>query len=335
MPKFPWSNGGCEIMQHGRENGVGGVRRHPAVAAFGSQYVRTAEFRQAHFVIEAGASTHMPLLPSGARIWLSMDAILEPTTRFLPCKSDDFWFRDLDPTSGWLPGDSGRPPECLRTATVPTSRIEVASYVRVFIAGVDEEEARWRGDWLLSFDRPEELSIADWEASLEYFGSDWATEFLDRAIDRCREQSEANATLDLVGFEPTFDPHPQTATRLARAAGALQDLSCRRMASAVGHDEKMTNLIDSRFEAMSEFADRSLDQYGPHQALAHRLLAATATELGDVENAVHHVRAFSALLPQDRAFTIDLIARLRWARRHTAIRLGPRLRSSCDQTREC
>ena len=55
MPKVPWSNGGCEIVEHGRENGVGGVRRRPAAAAFGSQYVRTAEFRRAHFVNEAGA----------------------------------------------------------------------------------------------------------------------------------------------------------------------------------------------------------------------------------------------------------------------------------------
>jgi hypothetical protein len=66
--------------------------------------------------------------------------------------------------------------------------------------------------------------------------------------------------------------------------------------------------------------------------LAHRLLAATATELGDVDDAVHHIRACVALLPQDPVFTLDLLARLQRVRQDRAIRLGPRLRSSCEQT---
>ena len=279
----------------------------------------------------------MPLLPSGARIWLSMSSILDPTTRFLPCKSDRFWFRDLDPTSGWLPGDAGRPPECLRTASVPTNRIEAASHVRVLIAGAGEEEGRWRGDWLLTLDRPDDFTVADWEASLEFFGSNRAMEFIDRAIDRCRRQSDVNETLDLVGFEPTFEPNPQTATRLARAAGAIRELSSRRAESEVGHDEKMVRRIDERVEAMYEFADRMLDRYSPHRALAHRLLASTATELGDVDDAVHHLRACLALLPQDRKFAVDLLARLQRAQhaQHAGpIRLGPRLRSSREQTDE-
>lgn len=304
----------------------------PAAAEFGNRTDRTKKFRQAHFVIEAGASTHMPLLPSGARIWLSMTAILEPKMRFLPCKSGHFWFRDLDPASGWIPGDSGSPPQCLRTATVPTNRIEVASHVRVLVAAADETECPWRGDWLLTFDRPDDFSVADWEASLEFFGSDQTTEFLDRAIDRCRRQSDANETLDLLGYEPTFDPNPQTAGRLARAAGAMRKLSSRRAESEVGHDEKTAHLIEEQFEAMYQFADRTLDLYGPHQGLAHRLLAATATELGDVDDAAHHIRACAALLPQDPVFTLDLLARLQRVRRDLAIRLGPRLRSSCEQT---
>ncbi|MDG2020530.1 MAG: hypothetical protein P8J59_01120 [Phycisphaerales bacterium] len=276
----------------------------------------------------------MPILPSGARIWLSMAAILEPQTRFLPCRSGQFWYRDLDPATGWLPGDPGRPPKCLRTATVPTSRIEVASHVQVIIAAADEEESRWRGDWLLTFDRPDDFSVADWEASLEFFGSERTKEFLDHAIKRCKRQADANETLDLVGFEPTFDPHPQTASRLARASGAMSELSRRRAESEVGHDEKDVHLVEERFEAMYEFADRTLDLYGPHRALAHHLLAATATELGDVDDAIHHVRACSTLLPQDQAFTADLIARLQRTKRDGAIRLGPRLRSSCERAGE-
>ena len=133
----------------------------------------------------------MPLLPSGARIWLSMAAILEPQTKFLPCRSGQFWYRDLDPASSWLPGDPGRPPECLRTATVPSSRLEVASHVQVLIAAADEDQSRWRGDWLLTFDRPSDFSVADWEASLEFFGSERTMDFLDQAIDRVQTRFDA------------------------------------------------------------------------------------------------------------------------------------------------
>ena len=114
----------------------------------------------------------------------------------------------------------------------------------------------------------------------------------------------------------------------------MRDLSRRRAESEVGHDEKDVHLVEERFEAMYEFADRTLDLYGPHRALAHHLLAATATELGDVEDAIHHVRACTTLLPQEQAFTSDLIARLQRVKRDGAIRLGPRLRSSCERAGE-
>ena len=88
----------------------------------------------------------MPQLPSGTRLWLSAASILDPATGFLPSGQDRFWYRDVDPGTDWLPGEPGRPPECLRTATVPGDRIEAAAYVRVLIATSAEAEPTWRGD---------------------------------------------------------------------------------------------------------------------------------------------------------------------------------------------
>ncbi|MCP4014306.1 MAG: hypothetical protein GY728_14470 [Phycisphaeraceae bacterium] len=268
----------------------------------------------------------MPQLPSGTRLWLSAASILDPATGFLPSGQDRFWYRDVDPGTDWLPGEPGRPPECLRTATVPGDRIEAAAYVRVLIATSAEAEPTWRGDWLLTFERPDDFTLEDWEASLAFFGSPRSLDLLDAVIERCRRQAETGGTLEIEGFEPAMDGRPALAERLAIAVGNADRLVRRRGDSELTGEDDVVRRIDERLEAMYEFADRSLDVHGPHRAIAHRLLATLAYELGDREDAVRHARAHEILLPDGVAFSHRLIARAQQAETAGAVRLGPRVR---------
>ena len=69
-------------------------------------------------------------------------------------------------------------------------------------------------------------------------------------------------------------------TRLAIAVGNARSAVRRRGESELAGEDDVVRRIDERLEAMYEFADRSLDVHGPHRAIAHRLLATLAYELG-------------------------------------------------------
>ena len=273
----------------------------------------------------------MPQLPSGTRLWLSASSILDPTSWFLPAGQERFWYRDLDPGTDWLPGEPGRPPECLRTANVPCDRIEAAAYVRVLIATPDQRTPEWRGDWLLTFERPDDFTLEDWEASLVFFGSPRTLDLLDAVVDRCRRQSDAGGTLDLEGFEPTTGGRAALAERLAIAVGSADRLVERRAASDLAGEDATVRRIDARLEAMYEFADRSLDLHGPHRSLAHRLLATLAFELGDHQDAMRHARAHQMLFEGGGPFNRLMAARVRRANAGGTVRLGPRVRGPLER----
>ncbi|MHC4792819.1 MAG: hypothetical protein GWP75_01265 [Planctomycetia bacterium] len=276
----------------------------------------------------------MPQLPSGTRLWLSAASILDPATPFLPSGQDRFWYRDLDPGTDWLPGEPGRPPECLRTAMVPTNRIEAAAYIRVLIATPDDQAPTWRGDWLLTFERPDDFTLEDWEASLAFFGSPRSLDLLDAVIDRCRRQSASGDGPDIEGFEPAMGGRPALAQRLAIAVGNAERLIRRRGDLDLAGEDGLVRRIDERMEAMYEFADRSLDVHGPHRAIAHRLLATLAVEFGDSEEAVRHARAHEILFPEGRPFSRRLAARVERADAGGAVRLGPRVRGPLERVRD-
>lgn len=276
----------------------------------------------------------MPQLPSGTRLWLSAASILDPSPGFLPAGQGRFWYRDVDPGTDWLPGEPGRPPECLRTAMVPTDRIEAAAYIRVLIATPDESEPRWRGDWLLTFERPDDFTLEDWEAALAFFGSPRSLDLLDVVVDRCRRQSASSTGPAIEGFEPATSGRPTLAQRLAIAVGNAERLLRRRGDSDLAGEDGIVRRIDERMEAMYEFADRSLDLHGPHRAIAHRLLAILAFQFGDREEAVRHARAHEILLPEGRAFSRRLAARVERAEAAGAVRLGPRVRGPLERAGE-
>jgi hypothetical protein len=254
----------------------------------------------------------MPTLPSGKRLWLSMESILPPGRMFYPCRPGYFWYRDIDPAGGWLPLPGAEsPPECWRQARIPANRLEAARYVRI-LCGRDGSHARcWHGDWLISYRRPEGFSKEDWDTCLDFFGSDRTLTFLEMVIERCRQQSNNRGTLDLDGFEPSLGGEAVSAVRLARAASVVDRLDMLLDTALMMEDEESAADIRERISEVRAFAEMTLDSYGPHRGLAHRVAAATALSAGEVEDVVRHGRAATRLLPDDRDFGRTLAIRLR------------------------
>ena len=254
----------------------------------------------------------MPTLPSGKRIWLSMEAILSPERLFYPCPRDHFWYREIDPASGWLPlPGATNPEECWRTAPVPHNRLEAARHVRIIVADGMSEPGTWRGDWLLSFRRPDGFDQQDWDICLEFFGSERVLAFLDLVMNRCQKQAARNGHLDLEGFEPALGGQATSASRLARSAVVVDQLDeLLEMAEAMEDTDAAAD-IRERLADVQHFAETTLDRFGPHRGLAHRVAAASAASVGEINEAVRHGRAATRLLADDHVFNNTLATRLR------------------------
>ena len=254
----------------------------------------------------------MPTLPSGKRIWLSMDAILPPERMFYPCPKNHFWYREIDPASGWLPlPGATNPEECWRTAPVPGNRLEAARHVRILVAEGPSDAGTWRGDWLLCFRRPDGFDQEDWEICLDFFGSERVMAFLDMVIHRCEQQAARNGILDLEGFEPSLGGQATSASRLARSAGVVDQLDALLETAEAMDDEDAASDIRERLADVQHFAETTLNRFGPHRGLAHRVAAASAASVGEIDEAVRHGRAATRLLANDQEFSNTLATRLR------------------------
>ena len=254
----------------------------------------------------------MPTLPSGKRIWLSMEAILAPDRMFYPCPKNHFWYREIDPSSGWLPlPGANSPEECWRLAQVPRNRLEAARYVRILVAEGPSDPGTWRGDWLLSFRRPDGFDQEDWEICLQFFGSEQTLEFLDMVTHRCQQQASASGHLDLEGFEPSLGGEVTSASRLARSAHVVDRLDALLETAEAMEDDEAASDIRERLADVQHFAEATLNRFGPHRGLAHRVAAASAASVGEIDEAVRHGRAATRLLAQDQDFGKTLVNRLR------------------------
>lgn len=255
----------------------------------------------------------MPTLPSGIRVWLSMEAILPADRLFYPCPSGRFWYRDLDPLVDDGHESGHTPPERLRLGEVPETRLDAAAFVRVLFATPREVERRWRGDWLLTLERPSDLTEEDWKSLLAFLGTDRALAFLDLARERCRQQAatrgRAGAADDLGDFGPGLHGAPEHARRLAMANGLIERVGARLAEAERENRVEETFACRSRLEQMLAEADRTLDRFGPHRALAHRAIALAASHLGDRGEATRHARAYDEIVP-DEALEIEIDRRL-------------------------
>lgn len=248
----------------------------------------------------------MPTLPSGIRVWLSMEAILPADQPFYPCPPGRFWFRDLDPVIDWSPVD-GPAPQRFRLGVVPETRLDAAAFVRVLIASSRESEGRWSGDWLLGLEQPDCFDVRDWKAMLDFVSSESALEFLDLVLHRCRTQSDALARrgIDhaaLCDFGPALHGRADSAGRMASAVVTAERVGAALAEIDDEHDFEVAQRLRDRLETLVEEADRSLDRFGPHRALAHRVIADASSRLGHQAEAVRHARVFSGLVPDDPEF---------------------------------
>ncbi len=255
----------------------------------------------------------MPTLPSGARLWLSMEAILHPGRLFHPCPPDRFWFRDLDPLAGWIGDeDDPMPPERWTTGIVPETRLDAAAFVRVLIAGPRDAERRWHGDWLLTLEQPRLLTDEDWDATLEFLGTDRTLAFLDLALDRCRRQaSERRVHADLGDFGPPVRGRADLRSRLLRAMLASDRLGDEMEEATARGDASAELRIRSILERLADAAERITETEGPDRGLAHRVVAAANARLGHVDTAVEHAHAYAMVMPGDDAFDRAIERRLR------------------------
>lgn len=256
----------------------------------------------------------MPTLPSGVRVWLSMEAILLPENPFYPCPHGCFWYRDLDPAPGWDPSDAASVPERFRIGLVPESRLDVAAYVRVLFATDRESTRHWRGDWLLTLERPDDLTDADWDALLGFLGTRRTLAFLDLARARCEQQSEARAKVGfpehLMDFGPGLHSRPETARRLAEATVTVESLAAGIRTAEDQGDLEGSLRGRQRLESLLDDADRTLDRFGPHRGLAHRVIAAASAHLGFEADATRHARAFAEIVPGNDDFVAAIERRI-------------------------
>jgi hypothetical protein len=133
----------------------------------------------------------MPTLPSGLKLALLTDHIMEPDTNWFKAPKGEFWL--------WVPAEENPPPFSSgdvwegvpSTAPVPISRKLMAKYIRVCI-GLDNGMMYWRGEMLADFPKYNSLSEEDSAAWREWLETQPVGEYLDRAIIKCKQQAEIN-----------------------------------------------------------------------------------------------------------------------------------------------
>ena len=253
----------------------------------------------------------MPTLPSGARLWLSMEAILAPGRLFHPCPPDRFWYRGIDPLAGWTADDGTPPPERWTTGLVPETRLDAAAFVRVLVAGPRDLDRRWEGEWLLTLEQPAILTDDDWDATLTFLGSNRTLAFLDLVRDRCRRQAdERRVHADLGDFGPTLHGSSDTRSSLLRAMIATDRLGARLDDPTRRSDPQARRRTESALEAILDAADTISHGIGPDRGLAHRVAAAAASHLGHLDDAADHVRAYARAIPGDDDFIAAVARRM-------------------------
>ncbi|PIW93755.1 MAG: hypothetical protein COZ86_04695 [Candidatus Moranbacteria bacterium CG_4_8_14_3_um_filter_41_13] len=133
----------------------------------------------------------MPTLPSGIKLALLIDHIMEPDINWFKAPAGNFWY--------WTPAPENSPPfepdkvwEGMPiSAPIPTSRKEMAEYIRVGI-GLENGLMYWRGDTLATFPSYANLSDEDLSAWQEWIATDKVQNYIDSAIIKCQTQAAIN-----------------------------------------------------------------------------------------------------------------------------------------------
>ena len=144
----------------------------------------------------------MPELPSGLKLALLIDHIMEPDLNWFKAREGHFWL--------WVPAPEYPPPfspsqvweQFPDTAPVPTTREMVAKYIRVCI-GLESGMMYWRGEMLSDFPKYGSLSEEDFVEWSNWLDTQPVKEFLDSAITKCKMQVEVNK--DAIGYAVVSD----------------------------------------------------------------------------------------------------------------------------------
>lgn len=140
----------------------------------------------------------MPTLPSGLKLALLIDHIMEPDRNWFRAPEGHFWYCVPDlavnaPPFG--PEDEGI--QKYVTAPVPRTIEEVKQFVRVCL-GLPNGLMYWRGETLADFPKYGVLLEEDIRIWQEWLATDAVNRFLGSAIAKCATQAEVNK--DATGF---------------------------------------------------------------------------------------------------------------------------------------
>lgn len=133
----------------------------------------------------------MPTLPSGMKVALLIDHIMEPDINWFKATEGHFWY--------WTPAEENLPPfspedkfeNVPTTAPVPETTESISKYIRVCI-GLDNGNMYWRGEMLNDFPKYGSLSKEDTIFWQEWLDTDDVVNFLNSAIQKCKTQSTVN-----------------------------------------------------------------------------------------------------------------------------------------------
>ena len=132
----------------------------------------------------------MPTLPSGLRLALWDNAIIEHDDNWFDCPDGHFWYSVATPEMGTPLFDKH---EQIWTtpahALAPRNREEAKQFVQI-LEMAEDGTGNWRGEWLADFPKYRTLSDADklaWDAWLRTSEVD---AYLDQVMQRCSQLAE-------------------------------------------------------------------------------------------------------------------------------------------------
>src|SRR5258706_1813016 len=160
----------------------------------------------------------MPTLPSGLRLALWDEALIEHDANWFECPDGHFWYSIAAPEMGSpLFDKAGQVWTTPAHALAPRNHEEAAQFVQI-LEMADDGSGVWRGEWLADVTKYRTLSDADktvWDAWLR---RPETSAFLDQVIERCSQLAEKARTV--TGYAIFKDAEPGLGTARGGAGGA-------------------------------------------------------------------------------------------------------------------
>jgi hypothetical protein len=129
----------------------------------------------------------MPTLPSGLRLALWDEALIEHDANWFDCPDGHFWYSVAAPEMGSPLFDKNKQVWTTPAhALAPRNHEQAAQFVQI-LEMAEDGSGVWRGEWLADFPKYRTLSHPDkivWDAWLR---RPETSEYLDQVIERCSQ----------------------------------------------------------------------------------------------------------------------------------------------------